>query len=369
MPTQNQNHKRAEVLVARSKRTGERYPVRTSHLAGADNNRPHDGRRAGRFHYPGKDKRIVCQCRGTSHSDCRQVHNAEIEDLCHEFFLMYPMATTCSREQWRAIDTETTETAMNPSATALGDDRLPSKRTSCGRDSFEYDSLSVVELLAARDRRSFDSGTARLRPAACLRSSYPRSSSLDTIDKRHLSNGPHGVVDVPEDVWRVSRPSVYLGQHNTGSFTSTPLGSSIAPMQHGVQARSATQTQAPELLFDLDSWYGLAHNPGPTVLDNLYEMPHESADRASQSSSRHRTNGLDVAGQQISFSEISRRQVRGSTAVVVDPDRVAELPSSRAALEVDPLPPHLPPHHSPTLQELESRDVERVSGLADRKAH
>lgn len=284
MAEHDQLHKRAEVLVARSKRTGEKYPMRTSHLAGANHSRPQDCRRARRFHYLDKDKHIVCRCHRIYHDNCKRVKNAEIEDLCHEFFLMYPMTTTCSREQWRAIaTTETTETTMNQSETALKDGRLPIKRTYCGRNLFEYDLLSVVELLATCDCRPFDSATARLRPAPCLPFSHSKSSSLDTIDTSHLIDGQSGAVDVPEDVWRVSRPSVYLGQHNTGSFTSTPLGSSIAAVQHGVNSRANTVTEAPEPVFELYSWYGLAHSPGPIVLNNRYEMPHESADRRGQS--------------------------------------------------------------------------------------
>jgi hypothetical protein len=362
----SQYRKRAEVLVARSKRTGVKYPVRMTRLAGAESSQQIEGERSGSLHYLSKDKEIVCRCRASRHFSCRQVRNPEIEELCDEFFLMSPLATTCSREQWRAIDAETADPMGASSSPGTENYRPASRLKSSRRDSFEYDSPSVVELLATRDRRSLDSGTTRIIQASHQRSPNSGSSSLVRVHIRHLNNRPYGEADVPEEMWRVSRPSVYLGQHHTGSFTSTPLGSSATPVQNGVYGKPATRTQAAETQTDYGRRYEFAQSPCATVLDSPYEMPHDSADRASQHSSRRPTSGFDLAGLQLSFSETLRPPVEGFIAAIGGSVHVAELPSSRTVVELDANPSHFPSHHSPTLRELEGRSVERVSEVAGR---
>jgi hypothetical protein len=360
----SQNRKRAKLLVARSKRTGEKYPVRMTHLAGADSSQRTESERPRSFHYLSKDKGIVCRCYEVRHFNYRQVHNPEIEEPCRGFFPMYRSATTCSREQWRAMDTETAEPLKNPFMLETSHSPSTSGRTSLRRSLFEYDSPSVVEFLLIRERQCHDSGTTRVRHALRQRSSQARPSSLDTVDMRHLSNGPYGGADVPEDVWRVSRPSVYLEQHNTRSFTSTPLGSSATIIRHSVYHKPTTRTQAPEAHSTFDSWYGLAHSPGPTVLDGPYEMPNDSANHVSQRNTRRFTSKFDVISLQVSSSETTRSPAEGSAAAIGDSAHVAELACSRTVVELDDTPSHFPSHHSLTLRELEGRSVERVSELA-----
>jgi hypothetical protein len=361
-----QSRKRSEVLVARSKRTSERYPLRLSHLTGANSNRAAEDGHVGSFHYLTRDKTIVCRCNRSSHLNCRQVHNAEVEKLCYEFFLKQPTETTCSRGQWRAVDTRTTKAPRSLLTPEQSEYLSASGGTYSRRDLFEYDSPSVIKLLAARDRRSLDSASALPRPVSSQRPLSSRPLSFDTVDMRHLSNGPNGEVDVPENVWRVSRPSVYLSQHNTGSLTSTPLGSSVNPVQKDNYVKPVTLAQAADPHSTLDSWYGLAHSPSPSVVDSLYEMPHNNANRVSQRSRHYHTNGFDIADLHVSFSETSRHSAHGSVAATVISDHVVELPSSRTAVELDVPRMHSPSHHSPTLRELEGRSVKYVGELDGR---
>ncbi|KAF1923344.1 uncharacterized protein M421DRAFT_406807 [Didymella exigua CBS 183.55] len=371
------NHKRAGVLVARSKRTGERYPVRTSHLAGAYNSPAIQGWHADRLHYLGNSKWDVCRCNRSSHSSHRQVHNEEIEGLCHHFFLMHTTETICSREQWRAVETETVKVPKRSSTQKMDNYQSVNRWTYSKKEPFEYDSSSVGELLAVRDRRSLGSGIIRSNTTQSARSSRSRPLSLDLNGKRRLSHGTDGEADIPENVWRLSRPSVYIGIHNTESILSTPLGSSVKPAAQGTYFKPSTQNpwysthelsaRTGEVRSRVDSWYGLAHSPGAFALDSASG----GSDQQTACYPRHKTGYFNTAcgikGPQMSSSERPRRSTGGSVAANTDSDHVVELPSSKTAVELDTIITHSSSHNSLRLRELEDRRVENVSELAGPK--
>lgn len=372
-----QNHKKTQVLVARSRRTGEKYPIRTSHLIEADRGRATEGLRAERVHYLGKDKDIACRCNRSDHLNYRQVRNSEIQELCAQFFMKHSTETTCNREQWRAVDLERPEVSRVSSMPKVGRGQSVSRRTSLSRDSFEYDSPSMIELLKGRDARSLDSKKLRSRPPSIVRLSQSRPSSLDSDDMIHLSHGPDGEADIPESVWRVGRPSVYLSQHNAESLASTPLGSSVIPAQQNVyyeptfmQIRSSTLkigAEDPGLRPQVRSWYGLAHNPGPSMRDSPIDHRLQHATRFPCHVVDYCRADIDLAGLQVSVSDMPRPSTAGSAAAPAGSDHVVELPSSRITVEFNETPPHSPPHHSPTLRELEGGSFEHVSELAGRR--
>lgn len=364
----SQNCRRAEVLVARSKRTGERYPLRITHLVGADNNQLFEKKCSGSFHYLKKDKSIVCRCHKTHHFHCRRVYNPKIEGLCHQFFLMLPSATTCSREQWRAMCNEVSESSEATSMSQMRTDRPASRQTSLRRNPFEHKSPSMVGPLTTYERQSFGSELCCFISASCQHSLQSRPLSMDGADMHYLSNGLHGETDVPEDVWRASRPSVHLSRHSTGSVTSTPLGSAATPVQHGVSEKPVTRIQAPELLptyKTLASMYEFADVHDSTILNSPYGNSRDSVERASQCSSHHYTSGFDVTDLQIGSSETSRSRVRGLAVGIVGPAEVAELPFPQTVTELDATPPSFHSHHSPTLRELEARSVDHLNELAE----
>lgn len=362
-------HKKAEVLVARSKRTGTRYPIRTSHLGSAAKSWTADAIYAERLHYLDNDKYTVCRCDKPMHLSRRQVQNAEIEHLCLEFFAIHSAETTCSRDQWRAIAFKSAKVLRPPSTQEVYDSRPASRITSAGKGHFEYDSLSVVELVAARERQSEEirDGISMSVSSVCRSRSKP--TSINSKDTMYWGNEPRVEDDIPENVWRVSRPSVYLGQYSAGSSTSTPLGSSIipavqghctaAPKQPGWKTTSGLSVGAKQVRPPVDTWYGFSHSPGPSVVDSTFEN--------TKHSPRHRTGyhciNSNYTDLQVDLHEIPQISVRSSFATIVAANDMAELPCSETVLELDAVPPRFPSHHSSTLRELEGRSTNRISEL------
>lgn len=191
------------------------------------------GVRAERFHYTGTRKAVVCQCVKSEHLSLRRVQNPEIQELCAIFFMLHATELTCAREQWRAANSGIIEVspATVPATAALSPasveplQRVPTAKT----DSFEYDSTSVVELLEACEMAPGSSRTDYAKTSSGSRTRRSKKASCPPADISHLGKGSDCDGDIPEDIWRVSRPSVYLGQHDyEDSLASTPLGSSVS---------------------------------------------------------------------------------------------------------------------------------------------
>ena len=443
-----QFRQRAEVIVARSKRTGEKYPARTSHLAGdrssqtlcfhyTDNSRlqacqclraqDHEraypvsdddknpaititryldkfglqschrpefcchlerqkiewalsGLCAERFHYLRRDKDIVCRCSRPDHLSCRRVHNSEIRELCAEFFSLNRTKATCTREQWRTARIVVSEPARGSLIAHTDTVEPKSRRTTPGSELFEYDSPSVIELLQNREAQSLEYRKYRSRPSSGLQYSVCRPASSNREDMAHLSNGPNGEADIPENVWRVSRPSVYLGQHGTESLVSTPLGSSAIPVQQDVNGEPVPRrrrhptiglsTEAPVVVFPADSWYGHAHSPGSFGLGSPIKHTSPYVARSPPYNGGPYNTELEISGLEVKSSETPQPSTSGSAvAPAVTKDgfaaHVTELPSPEMAVELDTTPMNSLyfPHHSSTLRELEGRSFQYVAEL------
>ena len=438
--------KRSEVVVARSKRTHDKYPTRTSHLAGSgkasssstsylhytDDSRlyacrcscPQDheraypvsedhrnlanavirymdklgidschqpnfyqyfeqqkielalnGVRAERFHYFRKNKDIVCRCSSIEHRGYRRVQDPEIRELCAAFFTSNTTKTICTREQWRAMKTNLQERArlspiLSPASTAqfvcLSTPR---------KDSFEYDSPSMVDLLNFLEKRPRSSHKHHSQRCSEARSLSSDKSCLHG-HMVHLSSGQDGEVDIPKDVWRVSRPSVYLGQHRTNSVMSTPLGSSITPVAMDVAPelrgrRPPTLYLVPETFESRSSgsaWDGdCAFRSSSSWQSSPFQPPTSPRYDADRSGPDIHIAGLEVSSSETLRSSTSGSMSRPCSHSVGHLTHVAELPShgSGMAVELDATPTHpLPlPHHSPTLRELEGGScVAELSG-------
>lgn len=453
------SHKKADVVVARSKRTHEKYPARVSHLQGShgkpssrtssvhytdrsrlracrcpraeDHEKPipmsHEDRnlaiaitrymnkfdveschqpdfyhyqerqkiqwalneiRAERFHYLSKEKDIVCRCSRSEHLNCRRVHSPHVQELCAEFYGLNTSKTTCTREQWRKNEPKASKRNSICSSSSGNSNKTWETLSDQRRGSFEYDSPSVVSLLKGPEDRHPRHRKNDSRPDSIRRSDsgscsrYSSKISYVPEDMAYLSSGSNGKADIPEVVWRASRPSVFLGQHNTESVMSTPLGSSVTPVRSGNSIASENQPaglrSVPEIqgfdYFTDDFHRCPPHDLDPSWLNG--SLTCLSPQRVT-CSLRHGNDTLhsesDVTSLRMRPSELAASSTSESMSIpAVHSEDLAfqavELPSAVVAAELDTTPIYSPPsHHSPTLRELEGNCSYHIKELTGRR--
>jgi hypothetical protein len=365
--------------MARSKRTGESYYIRTTHLSGhlASQLQPlalTDGFVKSvsppRLHYLSKNKDIVCRCVSRTHDSYKFVQNNEIRRLCAEYFSIKTMEVTCTRDQWRATvqDSDDTTCGAEEYTNHRSDEYVDKSRSIVERlqaqellqaqeakTSFVQPKLSKSEkFLQAQEARLgkrrpettssdefLQTQEARLRkrrPETTFddKTSFRRPNTSESDHEMHLRNGPGGEADISEELWRVSRPSVYLGQYTSNSVVSTPIGSSVS------QVWEKTHSGRGNSLSILG--FG-------TKAPGVRQLSEDDATCGAEE--------LDYAGLGVYFAEPTRYSPsvpRPNTAELAATEpKIARVSSSIYS-------PYLP-HHSPTLRELEGRGSHRVSEM------
>lgn len=351
-----QFHQKNEVVIARSKRTGESYYVRTSHLskhlASQLQPLPHtDGFVKSvsppQLHYLSKTKETVCRCISRDHGSYKRVQNSEIQELSAEYFSIKTTELTCTRDQWRA-------TIQDLDDTTCGAEEYTQHRS----DEFEYESRSTMGLVQAQEAKmSFappksskssdflQAQEARLgkrRPETTFdeKSSFKRPDLRKSDHEMHLRNGPGGEADISEELWRVSRPSVYLGQYTSDSVVSTPIGSPVFQVYE--KTHSARGNSLSILGFG-------------TKAPGVRQLSDDDATSGAE---------MDYAGLGVYFAEPTRSSPsvpRPNTAELAATESAATEPKT-ARVSSSIYSPYLP-HHSPTLRELEGRGSPRVSEM------
>ncbi|KAJ8110472.1 hypothetical protein OPT61_g6694 [Boeremia exigua] len=431
----------SEVIIARSKRTGERYPARISRFTGdhgsqstyvhytddrkiqacrcsrlQDHERPHrvssddkilaigmtsymerfnlelvdrrdfnryyEGKKiqwalksvhAERFHYLSKHKDIVCRCCEPDHSSCRRVRNPDVQDSCAEYFLLQTTQTTCTRDQWRATQCAEPKPPKELLRRLHAETSKPLiSRTTERFGSFGYDSPSVIDLLQAREARSLDSKEHRQHHA-------PKQNATSTSDREdiaHLKNGMNGEADIPEDIWRNSHPSVYLGQHNTESCTSTPVGSLVTPVQPVGHPNSLLQdyrSSTPQLGAEavyVSRYADICYDAASTSsIDRLTDFSNSRTKSPSRDGIGSCGSESEAASLEESFSEwLKETPPRSRPGSLTVPTHIAELPSLERAVELDTVFMHPLPlsQHSTALPELECGRHKSVAELTGR---
>ena len=196
-------------------------------------------------------------------------------------------------------------------------------------------SSKSVDFLQAQEARLAAGGKRRpdTRFVFDKKISSARPISSQSDHEMYLRSGPNGEADIPEEMWRASRPSVYLGQSSSDSVASTPIGSTVSLVDEKTHSRRGNSL----------SILGFG-TKAPGVRQ-----------RSDASSGAE----LDHAGLGVYFTE----PVRSSPSV--SPTNMAELPVTEARVSssvYSPYPPQrvsssvyspYPPHHSPSLLELE----------------
>lgn len=292
---------------------------------------------AERFHYISKEKNIVCRCNSSGHLTCRRVHNPEIQELCAEFFLLEATEIMCTRDEWQATEGRAT-TPKNPRISRTDSFELVSKQCRSNEGFVKYDNASDVEPLQVREARSSKARRHRSDPSVGRNAN---DFSYKEEDMAFLRNGPNGEVDVPEHVWRVSRPSVYLGQDQfEESLMSTPIGTAATPLQQeGFHIDPMSPKRRPSTLVlgatapGVDQYADAYSNvaQGRCVHSTTkHPNPHQSG--FSQGGSNYDNTECDIAGLQVNFTGTPQYPTSDS---LTSPTHVAELPSLELAIELE----------------------------------
>lgn len=295
-----------------------------------------------RFHYLTKEKDAVCRCSAVAHHTHKRVSNAIIQDLSAEFFAVNATKNVCTREEWRMQD------SLNPQANT----QRVSLPTPLRKGSFEFDTPSFQQLLQDREARSLESRmNASCSPSGKIASaSRPDSSNSD--HRAYLCSGPNGEADIPESLWRVSRPSLYLGQEDYESTLSTPIGSAATMGQSEVH---------------LDAFQRLERRSSLMVGAEAPGLGHYSVDLDDVAYTGLKNNNFDTAELGISSRGTLSSPTSSSSTTPSLKLAAAELPSSETIVEL-----HAksllsePSHHSPTLRQLEHNSFDYVAELAGR---
>ena len=334
-------HQKTEVVIARSKRTGTTYSVRIAHLSKHQASLPQllpdtEGNSAKpecppQLHYLTKTKDTVCRCMSRSHRFYKRVQNTEVRELCAEYFLIEETELTCTRDQWRA----TMQDPMQKEGPECDDPALmeffarESKLGTFGEGKTSFvrpESSQSDNFLQAQEARLAAFGYRRRETCFDEKTSFARPKSSESDHATRLRNGPDGEADIPEEMWRASRPSAYLGQYSSDSVVSTPIGSSVSQVYEKTQSRGNSLsilgfgTKAPGV-----------HQHGDASCDaglGVYFEPIQSSPSVS----------------------------RPNTAELPAAERETPRPSSSV------YSPYLP-QHSPTLRDLEGRGSAPVSEM------
>ncbi|KAJ4983388.1 hypothetical protein SVAN01_11123 [Stagonosporopsis vannaccii] len=294
---------------------------------------------AERFHYVSKEKNVVCRCNKPSHLSCRRVRNPEIQELCAEFFLFEVTENVCTRDQWRATAVVTT-TSTRSTISRRNSDKPAMKYYSSPKGPLEYTNASKVELLQVREAQSTGLKKEYLLPSVNRNASPSSSTEQDVAPP---SNGPNGERDVPELVWRVSRPSMYSGQSRIQeSLMSTPIGSSATPVQQkenfdliSMKYRTpslAIGNTAPRIEMYADAYCNVGQGGSVSELHRTSKYPDSHTSGSPKGSIDLSPTYFNITGLEVSFSGAPRFSAQCSSANV---GHIVGLSSPQQAIELD----------------------------------
>ena len=198
-----------------------------THLARRKTESALSGACAERYHYSSLNKDVVCRCNKRKHQDHKTVKNQQIWELCVRFFQLNSTKTTCTRKQWRIVK----DAFLEPSMTSLIPEKNSTKevrRASTLNQGFlDCDSTSRIGSLKRIDEHSQNPNDHWSCPPLCPFTSRSMENLKPRNDDYCCISGSARELDVPENIWRICRPSAHFERHHTESLTSTPLGSSV----------------------------------------------------------------------------------------------------------------------------------------------
>lgn len=164
------------------------------------------------FHYTSHAKTKVCRCSRPTDHNAGTPRNIEIIEQCAEFFSSHKDAVVCSASQWRRV-MEGDSSPVHPQQAVPPKYSQSAHSPEAFQDSFRFDSQSTQNLLEKCATRKAVSPDMKVRS--------------DTFTPRFTQppTGPLGDPDMPTEVWRCSRPSLWASPRSSNSMTTTPLGS------------------------------------------------------------------------------------------------------------------------------------------------
>ncbi|KAH7402898.1 hypothetical protein BKA66DRAFT_564785 [Pyrenochaeta sp. MPI-SDFR-AT-0127] len=168
------------------------------------------------FHYASKDKNIVCRCSLPFKHDYGIPQNPNIIERCTRFFVQHKGEKLCTKKEWRG---------MNSLPPAYSSTTLHLSSHESRYEPFQYDSPSTYNLLR---KRAAQKDCPSVAPILDVRDT---AGDYSVTDMHYLRSGSHGEPDIPEEIWRNSRPFAWrLSHHGTESSATTPLGTAFTPI-------------------------------------------------------------------------------------------------------------------------------------------
>jgi hypothetical protein len=390
------------VVVAHSRRTGERYPARTSRLEGyriAFENedavcpnredypsvyaydyckprtyeyarsevpiqpvdhyktkiyRPSDtsrysvrpdvehaaeDMRFGKLHYLDGEKDVVCRCNKPKHDGKRPVRSLEIQFLCAEFFRWNASDTKCTRRQWRAGAPDTSHSRSGHCRASKG---YPATIDELGDHRVEFSPSPERfhnEAERPRSRHRHSKHSSSSRRRHSKKSSHHKHTRL--ASRRSIEDG-----DIPEKVWQASRPSVHAKQFDLGSNASTPLGSVVALAPQDVKPlRRVAQDD------HVDDWAG--ERSGYTHRRKHSSRGKRYSDTRGDTSHNDYSHDWKAVHPEVDLDEMTQLpEVRSQKNYRTTTRKPAATHLPISAVELDATPRYVP-HFSPSLYELE----------------
>jgi hypothetical protein len=355
----------------------------------------------GQFHYTSPHKDVVCRCSQPWGHCYGAPRDPQIIEKCAEFFCLYNGELMVTNDQWNGRDSDWSPAYCPdvPSAYSPGVRARPGYMPGHMPDSLpepfystRYRETTRPPVLLKKKRRDATERRASVIPK------HPRTAAV-----------PEQQPDMPPEVWKKARPSLWKPQFGTTSALSTPMGSvpptrpnspsvasdttrrarsstSRSHSQHGGSVTRARDQRA-DSLFDTSSLrsaiegidVGVSPRHTPRSLRDIAEHPssinssevYESDDDGSRSRRESPSFDYDRRYQSHPSDRVYEKDDdRPSPTPVYDnpsmaiADPVAELSARRSPVELPVTPARQP--HTATLNELEGRDWNMPAELEGR---
>ncbi|KAF1842290.1 uncharacterized protein K460DRAFT_398309 [Cucurbitaria berberidis CBS 394.84] len=313
------------------------------------------------FHYANQRRAVVCRCSNSNAHSYGIPRNPMIIEQCAEYFRTYRDTIACSRNQWQTVD----------------GDSPPAYSPESPDDPFKYDSQSSYGYI---HNRTVEGDRLPVSPEMEIRSTAEHVAPADMM---HLRSGPCGEADIPEQVWKKARPSVWVPRRGSDTAASTPLGTASSP--YGTRIPPLAHLRRPQRASTATNWSNIQRSAGvsddrtspethrgygPNPADSCFNKA--SIQEAVQNVGMRSRNPWGCRASRIGttmgapsfsyekdadepspeYSEFGRSM---STPLLYNKSEgqgtpTVELPAQRAAVELDTKPLY---RHSPTLWELE----------------
>ncbi|KAF1938331.1 hypothetical protein EJ02DRAFT_437208 [Clathrospora elynae] len=155
------------------------------------------------FHYTSKKKNVVCRCAKFESHGYGAPRNSEIIEQCAEYFCLHQGMMSCSKQQWRRIESDFPPVYSSPITQP---------------EPFKHVSQSFYEFSENRDAKPDHS------PVSLEMEMRSNAECVTPVAPTHRRKASQDEPEMPTKVWQNARPSLWVPEYGTPSAMSTPLG-------------------------------------------------------------------------------------------------------------------------------------------------